>query len=70
MLELGEFFIKILFFFIIVLFFIILLLPIIILIKEKKLEEEIEEAEKIAENIKLLEASPAYKMSKVEVLKK
>lgn len=83
MLEFGEFIGKILVFFLIVLSLIFLLLSIIFYIinciEDKKLAEEIEEVEKtakeieeekMAEKIKLLEDSPAYKMSKVKVVKK
>lgn len=73
MLELGEFIGKILAYsFGFLLIFVILLIVFSIknAIEEEKTSEEMEEAEKTAEKIKLLEDSPAYKMSKVKVVKK
>lgn len=84
MLELGEFIGKILAFSFAFLLLIFVILLIVFSIKnaieeEKTSEEieevektakEIEEIEKMAEKIKLLEDSPAYKISKVKVVKK
>lgn len=85
MLELGEFIGKILAFSSVFLLLIFVILLIVFSIKNaieedktseeikevfKKTAKEIEETEKMAEKIKLLEDSPAYKTSKVKVVKK